>query len=99
MLYHNSPGRKPRAHFSGIGGTAMVAGARLAIEAGWEIRGSDNRLYPPTSEMVKSLEVPVYEGYAASNLDWHPDLVIIGNVLSRGNAEVEAALAQQPLDR
>jgi UDP-N-acetylmuramate: L-alanyl-gamma-D-glutamyl-meso-diaminopimelate ligase len=72
----------------------MVAGARLAIEAGWEIRGSDNRLYPPTSEMVKSLEVPVYEGYAASNLDWDPDLVIIGNVLSRGNAEVEAALSR-----
>lgn len=79
-------------HFSGIGGTAMVAGARLAIEAGWELRGSDNPLYPPTSEMVAALGVPAATGYAASNLDWNPDLVVIGNVLSRGNPEVEAAL-------
>ena len=95
MLYHKPPGGKPRVHFSGIGGTAMVAGARLAIEAGWDVRGSDNPLYPPTSNMVKALGVPVYEGYAASNLDWGPDLVVIGNVLSRGNAEVEAALSRK----
>ena len=70
----------------------MVAGARLALEAGWDVRGSDNPLYPPTSEMVASLGVPVATGYAAANLDWNPDLVILGNVLSRGNPEVEAAL-------
>ena len=84
-----------RIHFSGIGGTAMVAGARLAIEAGWEVRGSDNPLYPPTSDMVAALGVPVYEGYAASNLDWNPDVVLLGNALSRGNAEVEAALSRR----
>lgn len=70
----------------------MVAGARLALEAGWEVRGSDNPLYPPTSEMVASLGVPVARGYAAENLDWGPDVVVIGNALSRGNAEVEAVL-------
>ena len=79
-------------HFSGIGGTGMVAGARLAIEAGWEVRGSDNPLYPPTSDMVAALGVPVSEGYAAENLDWNPGVVVIGNALSRGNPEVEAAL-------
>lgn len=84
-----------RIHFSGIGGTAMVAGARLAIEAGWEVRGSDNPMYPPTSDMVAALGVPVYEGYAASNLDWNPDVVLLGNALSRGNAEVEAALSRR----
>ncbi len=84
-----------KIHFSGIGGTAMVAGARLAIEAGWEVRGSDQPLYPPTSHMVASLGVPVAEGYAAENLDWDPDVVLLGNVLSRGNAEVEAALARR----
>ena len=73
----------------------MVAGARLAIEAGWEVRGSDNPLYPPTSDMVAALGVPVYEGYAASNLDWNPDVVLLGNALSRGNAEVEAALSRR----
>lgn len=89
------PARSPRVHFSGIGGTAMVAGARLALEAGWEVRGSDNPLYPPTSEMVAALGVPVYEGYRAENLDWNPDVVLLGNALSRGNAEVEAALERR----
>jgi len=70
----------------------MVAGARLALEAGWEVRGSDNALYPPTSDMVAALGVPVSRSYAAHNLDWKPDVVLIGNVLSRGNPEVEAAL-------
>jgi UDP-N-acetylmuramate: L-alanyl-gamma-D-glutamyl-meso-diaminopimelate ligase len=73
----------------------MVAGARLAIEAGWEVRGSDNPLYPPTSEMVAALGVPVSQGYAAENLDWGPDVVLLGNVLSRGNVEVETALSRR----
>jgi UDP-N-acetylmuramate: L-alanyl-gamma-D-glutamyl-meso-diaminopimelate ligase len=83
---------RPKVHFSGIGGTAMVAGARLAIDAGWEVRGSDNPLYPPTSDMVEALGVPVAKGYAPENLDWRPDCVVIGNALSRGNPEVEATL-------
>ncbi len=73
----------------------MVAGARLALEAGWEVRGSDNPLYPPTSHLVKALGVPVAEGHAAENLDWDPDVVVLGNVLSRGNPEVEAALERR----
>ena len=86
---------RPKVHISGIGGTAMVAGARIAIEAGWEVRGTDNPLYPPTSTMVEELGVPVTYGYAAENLDWNPDVVLLGNVLSRGNAEVEAALSRK----
>ncbi len=73
----------------------MIAGASLALEAGNEVRGSDNPLYPPTSEMIKQLGVTVYEGYDAKNLDWNPDVVIIGNALSRGNPEVEAILQQR----
>ncbi|HPO31368.1 MAG TPA: Mur ligase domain-containing protein, partial [Candidatus Hydrogenedentes bacterium] len=84
-----------RAHFSGIGGVAMVGGARLALELGWEVRGSDGPLYPPASDMVRALGVPVAEGYAEENLDWNPDVVVIGNALSRGNPEVEAALARR----
>jgi UDP-N-acetylmuramate: L-alanyl-gamma-D-glutamyl-meso-diaminopimelate ligase len=88
-----SPSDHPlRIHFSGIGGTGMVAAARLAVEAGYEVRGSDNPLYPPTSHMVEALGVPVATGYAAENLDWAPDLVVLGNALSRGNADVEATL-------
>lgn len=73
----------------------MVAGARLALEAGWEVRGSDNALYPPASDMVASLGVPVSRSYAAHNLEWKPDVVVIGNVLSRGNPEVEAVLERR----
>ena len=87
-----STSKTPSVHFAGVGGTGMVAGARLALESGWEVRGSDTPLYPPTSDMVKDLGIPVYEGYAASNLDWNPDVVVIGNALSRGNEEVEAVL-------
>ncbi len=95
MLFSLPSDRKARVHFSGIGGTAMVAGARLAREAGWEVRGSDNPLYPPTSMMVERLGVPVATGYRAENLDWDPDVVVLGNVLSRGNPEVEAALERK----
>ena len=92
MLVPDDQDRTQRVHFSGIGGTAMVAAARLSLEAGWEVRGSDNPLYPPTSDMVKTLDVPVSEGYAAENLDWNPDVVVIGNSIARGNPEVEAVL-------
>ncbi len=95
MIFPVPPDRAPRVHFIGIGGTAMVAGARLALDAGWEVRGSDNPLYPPTSEMVRELSVPVAEGYDPANLDWNPDLVVVGNALSRGNPEVEAMLSRR----
>ena len=85
---------RKRINISGIRGTAMVYGARLALEAGFEVRGSDVRLYPPASRMVEALGVPVAGEYAAANLDWEPDCVIIGNALSRGNTEVEAALSR-----
>ncbi|MBD3165237.1 hypothetical protein GF324_01445 [bacterium] len=91
MLDTGIPDR-PSVHFIGIGGTGMVSTARLAVESGWEVRGSDNPLYPPTSEMVKALNVKVYEGYAAENLDWNPSLVVIGNAVSRGHVEVEEVL-------
>ncbi|MCC6143994.1 MAG: hypothetical protein IT368_09325 [Candidatus Hydrogenedentes bacterium] len=92
MIFSADPSRRPRVHFSAIGGTGMVAGARLAVEAGWEVRGSDNPLYPPASHMVDALGVPVAQGFHAENLDWNPDIVVVGNVLSRGNPEVEAVL-------
>jgi UDP-N-acetylmuramate: L-alanyl-gamma-D-glutamyl-meso-diaminopimelate ligase len=95
MLPFTTFDRAPRVHFTGIGGTAMVAGARLALELGWEVRGSDNPLYPPTSAMVQELAVPVATGYDAANLDWNPDRVVIGNALSRGNPEIEAVLERK----
>ncbi|HOJ33873.1 MAG TPA: Mur ligase family protein [Candidatus Hydrogenedentes bacterium] len=84
-----------KVHFCGIGGVAMSAAARLAVELGHEVRGSDNPLYPPASHMVASLGVPVASSYDESNLDWQPDVVVIGNALSRGNAEIEAILERR----
>lgn len=95
MLFDLAGDRQPRAHFIGIGGAGMLAGARLAMEAGWEVRGSDGPLYPPASEMVERLGAHVYAGYEERNLEWNPDLVVIGNAHSRGHVEVEHVLRRR----
>jgi len=72
----------------GIGGTMMGHLALLAREMGDEVCGSDTALYPPMSEVLKDLEV--YTGYSAERLEKiAPDLVVIGNAISRGNPELE----------
>lgn len=88
-------GIRGKVHFSGIGGVAMVGGARLALELGWTVRGSDGPLYPPASELVHKLGIPVANSYNPENLDWNPDIVVIGNALSRGNPEVETVLSRR----
>ena len=82
-------------HFSGICGTAMASLAVLLHHRGHRITGSDQNVYPPMSDLLASEGIPVASGYAAENLQDRPDLVVIGNALSRGNPEVEAALAQK----
>ncbi|MGA8260101.1 MAG: UDP-N-acetylmuramate:L-alanyl-gamma-D-glutamyl-meso-diaminopimelate ligase [Arenicellales bacterium] len=80
-------------HIVGIGGTFMGGVARLAVELGFEVSGSDTRVYPPMSEQLAALGVPVREGYLARHLEeLEPDRVIIGNALSRGNPLIEAVL-------
>jgi UDP-N-acetylmuramate: L-alanyl-gamma-D-glutamyl-meso-diaminopimelate ligase len=59
---------------------------------GHRITGSDKAAYPPMSDLLAGLGIPVMEPYAESNLDPAPDLVVIGNALSRGNPEVECVL-------
>ena len=79
-------------HLSGICGTAMASLAGLLRLQGHRITGSDKAAYPPMSDLLRELGIPVMEPYAESNLDPAPDLVVIGNALSRGNPEVERAL-------
>jgi len=87
---------KPRhIHLTGICGTAMASIAGLLRLQGHRITGSDRAAYPPMSDMLRSLGIPVLEPYAESNLDPAPDLVVIGNALSRGNPEVEHVLDQR----
>ncbi len=82
-------------HLSGICGTAMASLAGLLQLEGHRITGSDKAAYPPMSDLLHSLGIPVAEPYAEANLDPVPDLVVIGNALSRGNPEVERVLDER----
>jgi UDP-N-acetylmuramate: L-alanyl-gamma-D-glutamyl-meso-diaminopimelate ligase len=89
---HDTP---RRVHFIGIGGTGMATAAALAAEAGFAVTGSDAAVYPPMSDFLRERSLAVREGYAAANLEPAPELVVVGNALSRGNPEVEALLERR----
>ena len=79
-------------HILGICGTFMGSLAVLARELGHTVTGSDQGVYPPMSTQLESLGIELIEGYDPENLKPAPDLVLIGNAMSRGNPEVEAVL-------
>src|SRR5689334_23226563 len=72
----------------------MGAVAGMLAEAGHEVRGSDAAVYPPMSEQLAELGVPVMMPYSEDNLSWRPDLVVVGNVHSKDHIEVKAAQEQ-----
>jgi UDP-N-acetylmuramate: L-alanyl-gamma-D-glutamyl-meso-diaminopimelate ligase len=82
-------------HLSGICGTAMASLAGLLQLQGHRITGSDKAAYPPMSDQLGELGIPILEPYAEANLDPAPDLVVIGNALSRGNPEIERILDER----
>ena len=82
-------------HFSGICGTGMASLAVLLKLRGYSVRGSDENVYPPMSDFLLQNKISVQSGFAADNLAPVPDLVVIGNALSRGNPEVEAVLERK----
>lgn len=82
-------------HILGICGTFMGGIAALAKAMGHHVTGSDAHVYPPMSDQLAALGIDVHQGYDAAQLEPRPDLVIIGNVLSRGNEAVEAVLNQR----
>jgi UDP-N-acetylmuramate: L-alanyl-gamma-D-glutamyl-meso-diaminopimelate ligase len=85
-------------HLIGIGGTAMASVAGLLRAAGHTVTGSDENVYPPMSDQLRDLGIRYEEGYSASNVGLgsgggrRPDVVIVGNAISRGNPELEAVL-------
>ncbi len=81
-----------RVHILGICGTFMGGIAALAREAGHEVTGADQNVYPPMSSQLKALGIGLTEGWDPAQLDPAPDVVIVGNALSRGNPTVEAVL-------
>src|ERR1043165_6743336 len=79
-------------HFVGICGTAMASAAVAMQEKGFTVTGSDTNVYPPMSTFLAERKIEVMPAYAQRNLAHKPDLVVIGNAMSRGNPEVEAVL-------
>ncbi len=79
-------------HLIGICGTAMASLAGMLKQRGFKVTGSDAAAYPPMSEFLAGLGIPLAQPYAEANLQPHPDLVVVGNAISRGNVELEYLL-------
>jgi UDP-N-acetylmuramate: L-alanyl-gamma-D-glutamyl-meso-diaminopimelate ligase len=82
-------------HLIGIGGTAMASLAGLLKAAGHTVTGSDENVYPPMSTELQAMGVAYNQGYKPENLSPSPDVVIVGNAISRGNPELEAVLIRK----
>ncbi|HKI27707.1 MAG TPA: UDP-N-acetylmuramate:L-alanyl-gamma-D-glutamyl-meso-diaminopimelate ligase [Candidatus Sulfotelmatobacter sp.] len=82
-------------HLIGICGTAMASLAGMLKQRGFHVTGSDAAAYPPMSDFLRDLSIPVAQPFAAANLEPRPDLVVIGNAMSRGNVELEHVLDQR----
>jgi UDP-N-acetylmuramate: L-alanyl-gamma-D-glutamyl-meso-diaminopimelate ligase len=82
-------------HLIGICGTAMASLAGMLQQRGFRVTGSDAAAYPPMSDFLSSLGIPVAQPFAAENLVPTPDLVVVGNAISRGNVELEQVLDQR----
>ena len=87
--------RSLHIHLIAICGTAMGSLAVMLKAQGHRVTGSDENVYPPMSNLLLEQQIPVFKGYNAANLEPEPDLVVIGNAVSRGNPEAEAVLEQK----
>ena len=86
---------KKHVHLIGICGTAMASLAGMLKERGFRVTGSDAAAYPPMSDFLASLKIPVAQPFDPANLKPHPDLVVVGNAISRGNVELEYILDER----
>jgi UDP-N-acetylmuramate: L-alanyl-gamma-D-glutamyl-meso-diaminopimelate ligase len=82
-------------HLIGICGTAMASLAGMLQERGFRVTGSDAASYPPMSTFLESLGISIAQPFAEANLNPRPDLVVVGNALSRGNPELERVLDER----
>jgi len=83
------PARVRSIHIIGICGTAMAALAGMLKESGYQVSGSDAKVYPPMSDFLEQIEVEVASGYRGKNIHPQTDLVIVGNVVSKPNPEAQ----------
>jgi len=82
-------------HIIGIGGSAMAPLAGMLREAGYRVTGSDSGVYPPASTLLDSLGISYFPSFDAAHLAPAPDLVIVGNIIARGNPELEDTLERK----
>jgi UDP-N-acetylmuramate: L-alanyl-gamma-D-glutamyl-meso-diaminopimelate ligase len=82
-------------HLIGVCGTAMASLAGMLRAQGHRVTGSDMAAYPPMSDQLREMGIVILEPYAAGNLDPRPDLVVVGNAISRGNPELERVLDER----
>ncbi|MGE3973799.1 MAG: UDP-N-acetylmuramate:L-alanyl-gamma-D-glutamyl-meso-diaminopimelate ligase [Bdellovibrionales bacterium] len=87
------PKKGSHIYMMGICGTAMGGLAGLLKSLGYKVTGSDQNVYPPMSTQLKDIGIEIVEGYKKENLASKPDLVIVGNVMTQKNEEVQALLA------
>jgi len=80
-------------HLTAVAGVGMAGLAGMLKQRGFEVTGSDENIYPPMSLVLERLGISVLAGYRSENLSPRPDLVIVGNKVSRNNPEVQALLA------
>src|SRR5882762_4338897 len=86
---------KKHIHLIGICGTAMASLAGMLKQRAFHVTGSDAAAYPPMSDFLASLRIPLSQPFAATNLEPRPDIVVVGNAISRGNVELEHVLDQR----
>ena len=92
----NKPVLPPaRIHIAGICGTFMAGVATMAKELGFQVAGSDGAVYPPMDRQLHAAKIPVHSGFDVRDLDPRCELVIMGNVMSRGMPFVEAVLKKR----
>jgi UDP-N-acetylmuramate: L-alanyl-gamma-D-glutamyl-meso-diaminopimelate ligase len=82
-------------HLIGVCGTAMASLAGLLKQRGFKVTGSDAAAYPPMSDFLASINIPVAQPYSETNLKPRPDMVVVGNAISRGNPEIEYVLDER----
>jgi UDP-N-acetylmuramate: L-alanyl-gamma-D-glutamyl-meso-diaminopimelate ligase len=87
--------KKKHIHLIGVCGTAMASLAGMLNERGFRVTGSDAAAYPPMSDFLASLGIPVAQPFDSKNLMPRPDLVVVGNAISRGNVELEHILDER----
>ncbi len=81
------PAKLKHVHLMGICGTAMASLAGILKTRGYHVTGSDQNVYPPMSTLLEAMGIEIRKGYSCDNLDPQPDLVIVGNVITRQNPE------------